>query len=51
MLHFITMNHMQQLLLNTFLDLIEKYEWFHLTLKKQIFHKIGGSFHLAIVFS
>ena len=50
MLNFITLNHVQQLLLHTFLDLSEKYDGCHLTLKKHIFHKIGGFCHLAILF-
>ena len=50
MLIFTTLNHMQQLLLQTFLDLSEKYDRFHLILKKHTFHKIGGFCHLAILF-
>ena len=50
MLHFLTLNHKQQLLLHTFLDLSEKYDGCHLILKKQTFHKIGGFCHLAILF-
>ena len=50
MLIFTTLNHMQQLLLQTFLDLSEKYDGCHFTLKKHIFHKLGGFCHLAILF-
>ena len=48
--NFIRMNHKQQLLLQRFLDLSEKYDGCHFTHKKHIFDKIGGFCHLALLF-